>query len=57
MTATVELALIGLAMVRTAPIKLAAIRFAATISVAISAIIERSKVALKPVAQLAISFD
>ena len=44
-------------MVIIAPIRLAAIRFAAVKLIALSAIIERSKAILKPVEQLAISFD
>lgn len=55
--ATTELAPIGLVMVRIVPIRLATIRFIAVMPVAISAIIERCEVVLKPVEQLAISFD
>ena len=44
-------------MVRIALMRLAAIGFAAVVLVAISVIVERSEAVLKPVEQLAISFD
>ena len=54
---TAELAPIGLVKVRVAPIRLAAIISAAVKPVVLSTIVERSEAILKPVEQLAISFD
>ena len=55
---TAERAPIGLVMVvRIAPIRFAAIISAAVKPVVLSTIVERSEAILKPVEQLAISFD